>query len=363
MIVHRLRAAFVALCLLAPVVSHAGPYDSIAVFGDSLSDGGSDLALSSSIHALNPAFPIVPGSGIGGHFSNGTVAVEVLAQSLGLPLTPHYLTPPFLGGVTGGTNYAQGGALAGTTNAILPSTLTIGPNTVSTGFAGVLGQVNDYLSTAHTADPNALYVVWGGANDILFFGQTPILASCVGSANPGICTALTNTATSIGELLAAGARHILVPNLTDIGKTPSLLAQSAAAQSGATQLSIGFNTGLAGILAGFESAFPDTIIPFDTFDLFNQVLTNASNFGFSDITDACLSGSTADVGSVITPACAAAGPDSYLFWDGVHPTTRAQQFLGAQFALAVGVPEPSEMALIFIGLFALVALVRRGKRR
>jgi hypothetical protein len=94
----------------------------------------------------------------------------------------------------------------------------------------------------------------------------------------------------------------------------------------------------------------------------NRFVANAASFDFSDTTDACLSGSGADVGSTVTATCAAAGPNSYLFWDGVHPTTHAQQIVGAPFALAVGVPEPSEMALLFIGLLVLVALVRRGLR-
>ncbi len=253
MIVASLRRAALSLCLLSPLAAWAGPFDAMVVFGDSLSDGGSDLALSSSIHAVNPAFPLIPGAGVGGHFSNGPVAVEFLAQSLGLPLTAHYLSAPFLGGATGGTNYAQGGALSGLTNAAVPGSLTIGPNTVSTGFKGVLGEVGDYLASSPVADPNALYVVWGGANDILYYGNTPVLPVCASSANPFICSAVTNTTNSIAALLAAGAKHILVPNLPDIGKTPSALAGGPAASAAAEALSVAFNTGLANAEAGFAA--------------------------------------------------------------------------------------------------------------
>ncbi len=366
MFVERLRRAALGLCLplclLSPVVASAGAFDSIYVFGDSLSDGGSDLALSSSIHAVAPSFPLIPGAGVGGHFSSGPVAVEYLASALGLPLTPHYLSAPFLGGLTGGTNYAQGGASSGLTNAAVPGTLMIGPNTVSTGFKGVLGEVGDYLAASPVADPNALYVVWGGSNDILYYGMTPVVPSCATSSNPFICSAVTNTTNSIAALLAAGAHHILVPNLPDIGKTPTALAGGPIASAQAEALSIAFNTGLATALAGLGTAYPGDIVPFDTFSFFTQVIGNPSAYGFSDVTDACLSGSVTDIASTVTAACAAAGVESYLFFDGVHPTTHGQQLLAGRFAAALGVPEPSEIALIALGVFALASTRRRRAR-
>ncbi len=359
-----LRHAALSLCLSLPIVASAGPFDAMYVFGDSLSDGGSDLALSSSIHAVAPSFPLIPGAGVGGHFSSGAVAVEYLAQSLNLPLTAHYLSAPFLGGATGGTNYAQGGALSGLTNAAVPSTLTIAPNvTVPTGFKGVLGEVNDYVASSPKADPNALYVVWGGANDILYYGTTPVLPSCAASANPFVCSAVTNTTTSIAELLAAGAKHILVPNLPDIGKTPSALAGGPVASAQAEALSIAFNTGLAGALSSLSSSYPGDIVPFDTFSFFTQVVGNPSAYGFSDVTDACLTGSVADVGSTVTSACAAAGVNNYLFYDGVHPTTRGQQLIAGRFAAVLGVPEPSDVALVAIGALGLAGARRRRTAR
>jgi phospholipase/lecithinase/hemolysin len=89
-------------------------------------------------------------------------------------------------------------------------------------------------------------------------------------------------------------------------------------------------------------------------------LVPGSVIGDRDTTGACPNGGVVDVASTVTATCVAAGRNSDLFRDGVSPTTRAQQIPAAQFTLAV--PEPSEMALIFIGLFALLALVRRRRR-
>ena len=56
-----------------------------------------------------------------------------------------------------------------------------------------------------------------------------------------------------------------------------------------------------------------------------------------------------------------ADPDSYVFWDSVHPTTAAHQLLGNAFAAAVTepIPEPASLALLGLGIGLAVAARRR----
>jgi phospholipase/lecithinase/hemolysin len=337
--------------LAAPTVARATPFSGIYVFGDSLSDSGSDLNLSSAIHSVNPAFPIVPGApaNLPGRFSNGEVAVEYVAGALGLSLTPHYVTPPFLGGVTGGTNYAQGGATTGLENASLPGAL----GNLPTGFKGVTAEVNDYRNAVAAADPLALYVVWGGPNDFVHPGSTMILPSCVAAINPAICTGVTNLANAVGLLASMGAEHILVPNMPDLGVTPLSIAAGTVAQAHA--LSAAFDAALAAALLNLGAQFPGVIVPFDTFSLIDQVVQNPAAFGLVDVTHSCLTGSSADAASAISPACAAIGPDHYLFWDEIHPTTRGDLILAGLFERALGVPEPGSIALVALALAILVS--------
>lgn len=337
--------------LAAPTVVRATPFSGIYVFGDSLSDSGSDLNLSSAIHSVNPAFPIVPGApaDLPGRFSNGQVAVEYVAGALGLPLAPHYVTPPFLGGVTAGTNYAQGGATTGLENASLPGSL----GNLPTGFKGITAEVNDYRNSVAAADPLALYVVWGGPNDFIHPGSTAILPSCVAAANPAICTAVTNLANDVGLLASMGAEHILVPNMPDLGVTPESIAAGNVAQAHA--LSVAFDAALATALLNLAVQFPGVIVPFDTFSLLDQVVQNPAAFGLVDAMHSCLTGSSADATSVISASCAAIGPDHFLFWDEIHPTTRADFILAGQFERALGVPEPASVALFAVALVMLVS--------
>ncbi len=84
--------------VVAVHVSQAQPINALIVFGDSLSDSGNLYTYTGT--AFPPSPPYDPG-----HFSNGRVWAEVLADAL------------FLGGLTpsllGGTNYSWGGAETG----------------------------------------------------------------------------------------------------------------------------------------------------------------------------------------------------------------------------------------------------------
>jgi len=365
MFVPRLRQATLALCLLAPFAAHAGPYSNLYVFGDSLSDGGSDRNLSAALSAVTGgAFPIIPAPNVSplGRFGNGLVAVDYLAATLNLPLTAHYVTPPFLGGATAGNNYAQGGATSGLVNASLPGTFTIGPNTVSTGFNGMTAQIADYTSTHAAADPNAVYFVWSGANDFIHPGSTGTAAGCA-NANPiaaAICTAVSNISAGVAALAALGAQHIVVPNLPDLGLTADSIAGGPVAMAQGHALTVAFNGALAQALGGLSAVFPGDIVPFDLFGVFNDILANASAYGFTNTTTSCLNGSVADATSSVTSACAVAGADHYIFWDPIHPTTAAQAVIGQRLAFALGVPEPSEIALFALGATLLVVRRRRN---
>ena len=361
-----LKAA-IAFCLLAPIAAVAGPYSDLYVFGDSLSDGGSDRNLSVALNNVSGgAFPIIPAPNVSpfGRFGNGLVAVDYLANALQLPLTAHYVTPPFLGGVTAGNNYAQGGATSGTTNASAPSTITLGAQTVATGFNGTTAQILDYTSTHAAADPNALYVVWSGANDFIHFGAAGTAAGCA-NANPAVaavCTAVTNITNGVAALAALGAHHIVVPNLPDLGATAQSIADGPAAIGQAHALTLAFNAALAQRLGTLSTVYAGSIVPFDFYGVFNDILADPLRYGFTNATMSCLNGSVADASSSVTAACAVAGPDHYIFWDPIHPTAAAQAIVGQRLAVAVGVPEPSAAWLLALGVM-LLGVVRRDAWR
>ena len=258
----------------------AAPFSRIFSYGDSLSD------------------PL---------FTNGPVAVELLADRLGVPLS----------------NYAVGGATTGVGNYLDGGTVTT-PSPrggMQTQLAGSLAELNP---------SGALFVVWGGSNDFL--------APAPGDDVPGgvVVRAVTNLVGIAMALQAAGAQHILVPGLPNLGLTPYYLGLPPPAAQDATELSTGFNTLL-------QTSLPPGVIFFDTAALMQEVFDNPSAFGFMNVTDSCLS---------MTGPCA--NPAGYMFWDGFHPTTAAHEILAERFAEAA-VPEPATVVLVFAGLATIAA--------
>ena len=236
--------------------AQAGPYSDMVVFGDSLTDTGNVLALTTAF--APPPWPSFPGAE--GRFSNGPAWIEYLAAGLGLPngAVPSRLLPVPLGpvptvltpipiGAPNGQNFAYGGARTGLGGA-------------AGGTTGLLGQLISWNgvpcdvsgdSLTRAADPNALYVVVAGANDLrdirnANFGSSPADIAARVAAAEGIAG---NVVRVVGALAQQGARHFLISNLPDLGKTPEAAdLQSDPNKNGiqvaSTQVTDAFNAAL-----------------------------------------------------------------------------------------------------------------------
>jgi outer membrane lipase/esterase len=229
-------------------------------------------------------------TGNAGRFSNGPVWVEVIADRIDVDLQPSRL---------GGTNYAVGGARSHGR----PTDLR--------------GQLQAYLESAHSRSiSETLLVIFGGANDLL-------AAGCANAGERAARTAAAAIAATVSDLAAAGARTILVPNLPDIGAAPLVRVQGAACADRARRLSRTFNKALEQKLDAAAQRYRTRIVRLDAFALSQQLLAEPGEAGFDDVD---------------TP-CAGASCERALFWDPLHPTTRAHARLAAAALRALGIPE------------------------
>ncbi len=253
------------LGLMAAAAGPAQAFAKIYVFGDSLSDSGNV-----------------------GRFSNGPVWVERLAERFGTAAEPSK---------HGGTNYAIGGALAAGRS----------ENALSAQAARFIRSRD-----GGRAEPDALYIVWAGGNDLLaqMRGMAPGAAEAAAEAIGGV----------VERLAAAGARHFLVPNLPDIGRTPEARSRGEAAMLAGREIARAYNAAVDRALASAAAGHPISIHRLDTFRLLETVAADPAAAGFDNVTDAC----------AYRAGAGCADPDRFVFWDGIHPTTAAHARLAQE---------------------------------
>ena len=301
-----------ASAVAVAVAMQAPPISRVIAFGDSLSDTGNFLALTTSMPGSFPMPLPQAGDYSQGRFSNGAVAVEVLASGLGVALQ----------------NFAFGGAKTGADG------LAAG-----TGMQSQVGMFANSLGGA-AADPNALYFVWGGANDLRDI--TPATFASTISHLTGI----------VGSLYQLGARNFLLPNLPDIGLTPEARSGGPVVQGGATFASETFNNGLASAYGALGNAlFGERFSYFNVMSAQRALTAGAPGNGFSNVSQGCFTGYVGVAGT----QCA--DPSGYLYWDKIHPSASTHAVLGAQMLAAV--PEPQTMLMMAVGGLLLLGVVRR----
>ncbi|NND82069.1 MAG: SGNH/GDSL hydrolase family protein [Gammaproteobacteria bacterium] len=283
-------------CKIAP------PHSKLVVFGDSYSDMG-NIAIKGTLAMPKPFYER-------SRFSNGPVAVEWLAAARGLTdLSPSLHTI----GCRVGYNFAVGG---GNIRGAKPQDLE--------------RQVNAYLKMVENfggADPDALFVVVMGGNDIRSLKGTPNADAAGGE----IDQILAQLFTQLERLEAAGAKKFLVANSGNMSKLPGIIngPNPAVEMPRLQQYTDAYNTRFAPLFANFKSLHPTTIRQFDLLTTMSNIIGNAI---FTHSTDACF-----DINQFPGPGqyhsgCAPGGAniDKFVFFDSVHASGKSHELLGIE---------------------------------
>lgn len=288
-------AALAALTLAASAAlattASAQSYGRLVVFGDSLSDNGNLYLASGRTQPPSPPY-------FQGRFSNGPVFTELLG----------FTAANFNGPVTGSINYAYGGSRTDNAVAFPP---------------GMRQQLTTYTAAGGAFGSRDLVSVLGGANNIFqslgAFAVLPPAAqgNPTGYVTPVLNAAVADMAFIVDSIAARGAGTVLVTNLPRLGLTPQFRPTPLAAladYAGST-----FNSGLQTALLATARARPGTnIILFDVAKVSDLLAADPGRFGFTNVTQPCFTG-----------VAVCADPDSYLYFDGVHPTAAGHRLFAA----------------------------------
>jgi phospholipase/lecithinase/hemolysin len=276
------------------------PFDGVVTFGDSLSDSGNAFVITGdfSVRPFEPV-PSAPYLIGGFRFSNGPVWIEWLTRDLGLRRSgrPALLLPRIY------TNYAIGGARA------RPPADPIDLSTEVDIFLEDFGDV---------APSDMLYVLWIGSNDLrdafVALGEDPAEAEQI------VAAALQATGDNIIRLYLGGARSFLVLNLPNLAITPAINTLAPGVRAAAELLSVQYNANLEEALLGLEALLDIDIARLNVFGILNEAVADPASVGLVNVTDSCIT-----PGVIVGAICRR--PDTYLFWDFIHPTTKSHRIL------------------------------------
>lgn len=349
--------------------AQAQSFDSVVVFGDSSSDPGNAAHLQNQQLPANLRYPD------GTNFSTNPdwVWTQYLEQF-------YKDSGQYKPTESGGTNYALGGARI---TRDLPSL------SQSDQFLSIGGQMGRYFSSPNggKADPDALYVIWGGGNDLNLAGSDGALTrvgEALASANdiPSATIArfviarfsddlanLQQTAQiaasdylgQIQYLQEKGAKNIVILNLPPLGDTPGVLQIDRALstmpgvnipvkdlinRNGSLQFNQTLDDGLPGLDHG--------IIAIDVHGLFEEITREPGKYGFQNITEAACTG-RAIPGLSFNDACGPANQgypytynpntkDTYLFADNIHASGAVHKMLANVVTSTISAPVQVSLA-------------------
>ena len=365
--------------------AQAQTFSSVVVFGDSLSDPGNAAAGQNVNEQLN----LIPELQYPGGTNLSTNPDWVWTQHVEKFFGGSGEYQPF---VTGGTNYATAGACV----------RAEGCETYDEPLS-IQAQMMEHLGGDGRADPDALYLLWGGPNDLNLLGPSGYLTTVrnalvdvqiSGSDPTGSIVNLTNYLDNelsdvsgraaldyverIEFLQDQGAENIVILNMPNIGATPGVLFLDAALDRIDPNLpdistlinrngSVVFNETLADELDRLDNG----IIAIDAYGFLEEIRENPAAYGFENITQAaCRPNPAASSGFSRLPLNDACGPadDEYeypytyqegtntthLFADNVHPSGATNKIM-AELVIST-ISAPAQISLAGEGALALTKL-------
>ena len=215
--------------------------------------------------------------------------------------------------------------------------------------------MTEFLTANAGQASNKIILIQGGANDAfqnlaMYSGGYITQAQLAGLTQQSVVDFVTQIA-KLSYL--SGSEQIIVQNMPNLGVAPAFQSAGAAAAAGASQLAQGFNAGVSQGLAQTGLS----VVLLDNYSLISEVVANPTAYGFTNATGvACTVSSSlfCSANTLVSPDAAS----TYVFADGVHPTTAAQK-LSAQYALSV-LKAPAQVGVV--GAAAMTAGQRYAQR-
>ncbi|KAL3503530.1 hypothetical protein ACH5RR_037979 [Cinchona calisaya] len=298
------------------------------VFGDSLVDVGNNNYIKGSILKANYPYNGIdyPGGIPTGRFSNGKNAADFLAERVGLPTSPPYLSNTsdvFLQGVS----FASGGSgLFNTTGqGFLRETLSLSEQ------VDYYAEMHDRLVNQLGADganrhlSKSLFLVVIGSNDAFAYFESGIEKNVKEVTSDEYAGQMINILQALlKQIYNLGGRKFVVVGLASVGCCPAERRDSIREEckQDINALAMNYNQRLTSMLAGLKLDLDDfNYSYFHSYTVLLDIIQNAATYGFKEVKAACCGFGKLNADAYCTPfALYCSNRTDHVFWDKFHPT-------------------------------------------
>jgi outer membrane lipase/esterase len=321
-----LIASAIMCCCLAST-AQAIPFNQIGniyFFGDSLTDSG-----------FNDLWPGLPAgkaptfTTFGGYIWSQYVARDI--KGILLPIYPGpapadvitnnicpTCSPGFYSGTLNGFDYASAGS---TTNSI---------GFQETWAPSLFTQVTNFLNSNPVIQPNDIFFIWEGANDLLAeLGPTTTQLQLLTAAN----TATDNIVTNVARLSGRGAKRFVIISLPNIGSSP-LIASFGSEElvQDIKNLSFTFDSMLNQKLGALLAKTNIKVRYINVYKLLDNVIlaANAGKPYYVAGQPFLFTNTTTPVCSTLSAISCPETSQGHVFADALHPTDMAHRLISLQ---------------------------------
>ncbi|CAA2959038.1 GDSL esterase lipase 7-like [Olea europaea subsp. europaea] len=308
------------------------------VFGDSLFDNGNNNLLPTLAKADFSPYGMNFDGGATGRFTDGKTIPDFIAEFLGLPFSPPYLSMRSSPKLTG-LNFASAscGILPETGNYLgkclnFAEQIDSFNNTIKPELPKhykTSSEVSDYLS-------KSLFVIAIGSNDYINNYLDPGLYDTSKHYDPLSFARLLigNLSLQFQRLYKLGARKVIMFEIGHIGCIPSVTRQfshSGQCVEDVNQLAVIFNDELATMLKNLTSTLKDSeFILGQGHMLSYDAIINPSNYGLEDSSNPCCITWANGTSACIPGLAPCKDPEKHYFWDGYHLTEAVYKVIGTR---------------------------------
>ncbi|CAI9300995.1 unnamed protein product [Lactuca saligna] len=313
-------------------------FPAILIFGDSTVDTGNNNYITTPIKANHyPYGKDFPGRTPTGRFSNGKLAVDLLASLLGVKQTiPPFLQPDIPANeLRTGVCFASAGTGYDNLTADITRVLPLSQQLIY--FKNYTQMLNKIFGKeeAERIINHALVSVSAGTNDFIFnFYDIPTRRTVfdINNYQEFIIQMLHNF---IKELYKLGSRTLVITGLPPIGCLPIQITSKFHRRFGRTCVeeqnveAQAYNKKLLQFLPRIQTSLKGSRIVYaDVYNPLMDIINNPEKYGFRETMIGCCGTGLVEAGPICTPVTPLCQNSSeYLFFDSIHPSEKAYGYV------------------------------------